>query len=191
MANANDQLRTAIDVGSAKTWVLVAEITDSGLRNRSHGIADSLGSRKGVIVDLEKAIASIQRAIEHAEDGIAAPIERALVGVAGSHVRGINSMGGVITVASRPREITRDEIRQAVEKARAISMPPDRQVLHLLPQEFVLDGQSGMRDPLGMIGSKLEVRVHVVTAAASATQNVITAVNRAGIHVLDTVYEPL
>src|SRR5437867_10817171 len=124
MANANDQLRTAIDVGSAKTWVLVAEITDSGLRNRSHGIADTLGSRKGVIVDLEKAIASIQRAIEHAEDGIAAPIERALVGVAGSHVRGINSMGG-ITVASRPREITRDEIRQAVEQARAISIPPD------------------------------------------------------------------
>ena len=190
MANQNEHLLTAIDIGSAKTCALVAEITDSGLRYRSHGLADSLGSRKGVIVDLERAVASIQRAVEEAENGIGAPIERAIVGIGGSHIRGINSLGG-LTMGSRPREITRDEIRQAVEKARAIPMPDDREVLHLLPQEFILDGQPGMRDPLGMIGTKLEVRVHVVTAAASATQNVVTAANRAGIHVDDTVFEPL
>lgn len=190
MANQNEHLLTAIDIGSAKTCALVAEITDAGLRYRSHGITDSRGSRKGVIVDLERAVASIQLAVEEAENGIGAPIERAIVGVAGSHIRGVNSVGG-ITLGTRPREITRDEVRQAVEKARAIPMPDDREVLHLLPQEFILDGQPGMRDPLGMIGSKLEVRVHVVTAASSATQNVVTAANRAGIHIDDTVFEPL
>jgi cell division protein FtsA len=190
MANAHEHLLTAIDVGSAKTCALVAEITDAGLRYRSHGIADSMGSRKGTIVDLDKAIASIQRAVEQAENGIAAPIERALIGVSGGHLRGINSMGG-INFANRPREITREEVRQAVEKARAVSLPQDREVLHLLPQEFILDNQAEIRDPLGMIGSKLEVRVHVVTAARSAVQNVVSAVNRAGVHVDDTVFEPL
>jgi cell division protein FtsA len=190
MANSNEHFITAIDVGSAKTCVLVAEITDSGLRYRSHGITDSLGSRKGAIVELEKAITSIQRAVEQAEDGLGAPIERAVVGVSGALVRGINSTGG-ITLGSRPHEVTRDEIRTAVEKARAISMPADRQVLHLLPQEFILDHQPGVRDPTGMIGSKLGVRVHVVTTAANTTQNVITAVNRAGIQVQDTIFEPL
>ncbi|HZR30569.1 MAG TPA: cell division protein FtsA [Terriglobales bacterium] len=190
MSNLNEHLLTAIDVGSAKTCALVAEITDAGLRYRSHGIVDSLGSRKGMIVDLERAVGSIQRAVEEAENGIGAPIERAIVGIAGSHVRGVNSLGG-ISLGTRPREITREEIRHAVEKARAISLPADRDVLHLLPQEFILDDQPGIRDPLGMIGSKLEVRVHLVTAAGSATQNVVTAINRAGIHVDDTVFEPL
>jgi cell division protein FtsA len=190
MGKPQAHLLTAIDVGSAKTCALVAEITDAGLRYRSHGITDSLGCRKGTIVDLEKAVVSIQRAVEEAENGIAAPIERALVGVSGGHLRGINSLGGA-SFGNRAREITRDEIRQAVEKARAISLPQDREVLHLLPQEFILDGQAEIRDPLGMIGSKLEVRVHVVTAASSAIQNVVTAVNRAGVQVDDTVFEPL
>jgi len=190
MGQPIEHLLTAIDVGSAKTCALVAEITESGLRYRSHGIVDSLGSRKGVIVDLEKAISSIQRAVEEAEDGIGEPIERAIVGVAGAHVRGVNSVGGII-LGSRPREVTREEIRHAVEKARSIPLPSDRDVLHLLPQEFILDNQAGMRDPVGMIGSKLEVKVHMVTAASTAAQNVVTAVNRAGIHVDDTVFEPL
>jgi cell division protein FtsA len=190
MANHNEHLLTAIDVGSAKTCALVAEITEAGLRYRSHGVADSLGSRKGVIVNLERAVASVQKAVEQAEDGISAPIERAIVGVAGSHIRGLNSVGG-ISLGQRPREITRDEIRAAVEKAKAISLPADRDFLHLLPQEFILDHQPGIRDPLGMMGSKLEVKVHVVTAANSATQNVVTVLNRAGVHVNDTVFEPL
>src|SRR5437868_182756 len=190
MGNGNEHLLTAVDVGSAKTCALATEITDAGLRYRSHGIAESLGSRKGMIVDLERAVGSIQRAVEQAENGIGAPIERAIIGVAGSHLRGVNSLGG-ISLGARPREITREEIRHAVEKAKAISLPDDREVLHLLPQEFILDDQGGVQDPLGMIGSKLEVRVHVVTVAASAIQNVVTAVNRAGIHVDDTVFEPL
>jgi cell division protein FtsA len=119
-----------------------------------------------------------------------AAVEHAIVGIGGAHVRGVNSHGG-ISLGTRPREIGRDEIKQAVERARAIPLPADREVLHLLPQEFILDDQAGVHDPLGMMAARLEVRVHLVTAAASATQNVITAVNRAGVHVDDTVFEPL
>ncbi len=190
MPKPNENFLTAIDVGSAKTCVLVAEITENGLRYRGHGLAASRGSRKGIIVDLEKAVASIQKAVEQAEDGAGIAVEHAILGVAGSHVRGINTHGGLI-FGNRSREIGRDEIRQAVDKARAIPLPPDREVLHLLPQEFILDDQRGVHDPLGMIATRLEVRVHMITAATSATQNVITAVNRAGVHVDDTVFEPL
>jgi len=190
MPKPNENFLTAIDVGSAKTCVLVAEITENGLRYRGHGLVASRGSRKGIIVDLEKAVASIQKAVEQAEDGAGVAIEHAILGVAGSHVRGINTHGGLI-FGNRSREIGRDEIRQAVDKARAIPLPPDREVLHLLPQEFILDDQRGVHDPLGMIATRLEVRVHMITAATSATQNVITAVNRAGVHVDDTVFEPL
>ena len=190
MSKSQGNFLTAIDVGSAKTCVLVAEITENGLRYRGHGLGDSRGSRKGIIVDLDKAVASIQKTVEQAEDSAGVAVEHAILGVAGSHVRGINTHGGLI-FGNRPREIGRDEIRQAVDKARAIPLPPDREVLHLLPQEFILDDQHGVHDPLGMIATRLEVRVHMITAAASATQNVITAVNRAGVHVDDTIFEPL
>ena len=189
MPKTQEQFLTAIDVGSAKTCVLVVEITDHGLRYRGHGLADSRGSRKGIVVDLEKAVTSIQKAVEQAEDSAGFAIEHAVLGVAGSQVRGINTHGGI--VFNRAREIGREEIRMAVDKARAIPLPADREVLHLLPQEFILDDQSGVHDPLGMIASRLEVRVHMITVATSGAQNVITAVNRAGVHVDDTVFEPL
>ena len=170
MPNPQAKLLTAIDVGSAKTCALVAEITESGLRYRGHGVADSRGSRKGVIVDLEKAVASIQKAVEAAEDIAGAPIEHALIGMAGSHMRGMNSHGG-ITFGTRPREIAPRRSAQAVDKARAIPLPNDREILHLLPQEFILDDQPGVHDPLGMMAARLEVRVHMITSASSATQN--------------------
>ncbi len=190
MGKQNHNLLTAIDVGSAKTCALVAEITDAGLRYCGHGCVESRGFRKGIIVDLERAVSSIQKAVQEAEDICGAPIEHSLAGVAGSHIRGVNSQGG-IALGSKPREITREDIRQAVERARAIALPADRQVLHLLPQEFILDEQPGVHEPAGMIAAKLEVKVHVVTAAATATQNVVTALNRAGIHVDDTIFEAL
>jgi len=181
---------TAIDVGSAKTCVLVAEVSEHGLRYRGHGLAESRGLRKGVITELDKAVSSIQKAVEQAEDVAGIAIEHALVGVAGAHIRGVNSHGG-ISFNGRAREIGREEIRQAVEKARTVPLPGDREILHLLPQEFILDDQPGVQDPTGMMTTRLEVRVHIVTASASATQNVITAVNKAGVHVDDTVFEPL
>src|ERR1700740_1014882 len=190
MGNQQGNFLTAIDVGSAKTCALMAELTDTGLRYRGHGVADSRGSRKGVIVELDKAVASIQKAVEVAEDAAGAPLEHAIIGIGGGHVRGVNTHGG-ISLGTRPREIGRDEIKQAVERARSIPLPADREVLHLLPQEFILDEQAGIHDPLGMMAARIEVRVHLVTAATSATQNVITAVNKAGVHVDDTVFESL
>jgi cell division protein FtsA len=190
MTKEQQNLLTAIDIGSAKTCALVAEVTETGLRYRGHGVSESRGCRKGVIVDLDKAAAGVQRAVDMAEEMAGAPVERAIVGVGGAHVRGVNSRGG-ISLGTRAREITREEIRMAVERARAISLPADREVLHLLPQEFILDEQGSIRDPAGMVGCKLEVQVHVATAASTATQNVVTALNRAGIHVENTVYEPL
>ena len=133
MGNQQASFITAIDVGSAKTCALMAELTDAGLRYRGHGVADSRGSRKGVIVELDKAVAAIQKAVEAAEDVAGAPVEHAIIGIGGAHVRGVNTHGG-ISLGTRPREIGRDEIKQAVERARSIPLPPDREILHLLPQ---------------------------------------------------------
>ncbi len=190
MGSQTENLLTVIDIGSAKTCVLVAEVNEYALRYRGHGIADSRGMRKGVIADLDKAVGSIKKAVEEAENVAQAPVEHAIVGVAGSHIRGVNSHGG-ISLGSRSREISRDDVRAAVEKARSIPLPEDREPLHLLPQEFILDGQPGVHDPAGLMGKKVEVRVHVVTASGTAAQNVVTAANRAGIHVDDTVFEAL
>jgi len=190
MAKVTDNTICILDVGSTKTCVLVGEATDAGLRYRGHGIADSRGSRKGAIVELDKATASIQRAVEQAEAAAEIPIERATVGIGGPHIRGFNSRGG-IALASRPREINRDDVRQAVERARSVSLPPDRQTIHLLPQEFIVDEQGSIQDPTGMIGLRLEVNAHIVTAAAGPTQNLVTAANKAGIHVDDIVFEAL
>lgn len=190
MAKVTDNTVCILDVGSTKTCVLVGEITEAGLRYRGHGIADSRGSRKGVIVELDKATASIQRAVEQAEAAAEIPIERATVGIGGPHIRGFNSRGG-ISLGSRPREINRDDVRQAVERARSVSLPPDRQTIHLLPQEFIVDEQGSIQDPAGMIGLRLEVNAHIVTAAAGAAQSIVTAANKAGVHVDDIVFEPL
>jgi len=190
MSKRNENIITVIDVGSAKTVCLAAEITEQGLRYRAHGIVESRGSRKGVIVDLEKAVASVQKAVEEAEHIAELPLESAAVGISGPHLRALNSQGG-ISLGVRAREISREDMRLAVEKARSIPLPEDRQVLHLLPQEFILDEQTGIRDPFGMMGRQLEVRVHVITASNSATQNIVTVLNRAGMEVTDTVYEAL
>ena len=190
MGKQNQNLIAAIDVGSSKTCTLVAESTEAGLRYLGHGVSDSRGSRKGAIIDLEKASTSVQRSMEKAETAAGAAVESAVVGIGGSHVRGVNSRGGV-TLGTRPREITRDDIRQAVEKARVIPLPAEWQTMHLLPQQFIVDDQSNIRDPIGMLGSRLEVQIHIITSIGSVTQNVVTALNRAGVHVSDTVFEPL
>ncbi len=179
-----------VDVGSAKTIALVGEITENGLRYRGHGMSESRGSRKGAIVDLEKAGASIQRAVEEAERVAQTAVEHVVVGVGGIHIKGVNSRGG-IALGVRPREITREDIRQAVDKARSVALPPDRTVLHLLPQEFIIDQQGSIRDPAGMTGTRLEVNLHMVTGTSTVTQNVVTVINRAGIHVDDAVFEAL
>ena len=180
----------ALDIGSTKTCALIGEQNDDGgVRFAALGAAESKGWRKGQIVNLDLAVSSIRRAVEEAETIVGVPVESASVGVAGSHVRGINSRGGV-TVANRPRDIQRDDVRRAIEAARGITLPEDREVLHVLPQEFYLDGHDSIRDAIGMVGQRLEANVHIVTASGTATQNIVTAVNRAGVRVDDTVLEP-
>ncbi len=190
MSKHTDNLLTAIDIGSSKTCALVAEVTESGVRYLAHGVAESRGSRKGLIVDLDKAAASVQKAVEEAENAAGVAVERALAGIGGAHLRGVNSQGGLV-LGARAREIGKEDVAQAVAKARAIALPPDREVLHILPQEFMLDDQAGVREPAGMTAARIEVKVHLVTASTTATQNVVTTLNRAGIHVDDTVFEPL
>ena len=180
----------ALDIGSTKTCALIAEIEDSGARFLGMGAAESKGSRKGLIVNLDAAVGSIRRALEEAEGVANVPVESAVVGIAGSHVRGVNSRGG-ISLGARPRDIEKEHVRRAVDAARAITLPEDREILHVLPQEFLVDQQDNIRDPIGMVGQSLEVNVHIVTTSITATQNVVTAVNRAGVVVSDTALEPL
>jgi cell division protein FtsA len=181
----------ALDIGSTKTCALIGELDDDGgVKFAALGAAESKGWRKGQIVNLDLAVSSIRRAVEEAESIVSIPVESALIGVAGTHVRGVNSRGG-ITIGSRPRDVQRDDVRRAIEAARGVTLPEDREVLHVLPQEFFLDTHDNIRDAIGMVGQRLEANVHIVTASGSATQNIVTAVNRAGVRVDDTVLEPL
>ncbi len=185
-----DRYLAGLDIGSTKTCVLIAEIENEQVKFLGLGAAESKGLRKGQIVNLDSTVSSIRRAVEEAESVAGVPVESAVIGVAGGHVRGVNSRGGV-TLGSRPRDIEREDIRRAVDAARNITLPDDREVLHVLPHEFIVDAQDGIRDPLGMVGQRLEADVHVVTTSSSATQNLVTAANKAGILISDTVLEPL
>ncbi len=177
-----------LDAGSQKSCVLIGELTDGVLRYRGHGIEYSRGMRKGLIAELGPAAEAINKAALTAERVAHATIESTVVGIGGAHVRGVNSRGG-ISMGSRMREITREEVKAAVDRARSVALPPDREVLHLLPQEFILDDQAGIHDPIGMVGNKLEVNLHISTCSGGVAQSVITCANRAGLEVEDTVYE--
>src|SRR6202046_3088345 len=163
---------------------------EGGAKFAALGAAESKGWRKGQIVNLELAVSSIRRAIEEADVIVNVLVESALIGVAGVHVRGLNSRGG-ITVGAKPRDIQRDDVRRAIEAARGVSLPEDREVLHVLPQEFFLDRQDNIRDAIGMVGRRIGANQHLLTSSGTATQNIVTAVNRAGVRVDDTVLEPL
>jgi cell division protein FtsA len=185
-----DKYLIGLDIGSTKTCVLIAEIDDEQVRFLALGAAESKGLRKGLIVNLDSTVSSIRRAVEEAEGVANVPVESAVIGVAGNHVRGVNSRGGV-TLGHRSRDIEREDVRRAIDAARNITLPEDREVLHVLPHEFLVDAQEGIRDPVGMVGQRLEANVHLVTSSVAATQNLVTAANRAGILISDTVLEPL
>jgi cell division protein FtsA len=185
-----DKYVVGLDIGSTKTCALIAEIDEEQVKFLALGAAESKGLRKGLIVNLDSTVSSIRRAVEEAESVANVPVESAIIGVAGNHVRGVNSRGG-ITLGPRPRDIEREDVRRAVDAARSISLPDDREVLHVLPHEFRVDAQDGIRDAIGMVGHRLEANVHVVTSSVAATQNLVTAANKAGILINDTVLEPL
>jgi cell division protein FtsA len=185
-----DKYLVGLDIGSTKTSVLLAEMEDEQVRFLALGAAESKGLRKGLIVNLDSTVSSIRRAVEEAEGVANVPVESAVIGVAGGHVRGVNSRGGV-SLGPRPRDIEREDVKRAIDTARNIALPEDREVLHVLAHEFLVDAQTGIHDPIGMVGQRLEANVHIVTSSSSATQNLVTAANKAGILINDTVLEPL
>jgi cell division protein FtsA len=183
-----------LDLGSTKTCALVCKPNSEGrLEVAGLGVAESKGWRKGMIVNLDLTSLAVKKALEAAEAAAGVSIDCAYVGVAGAHIKGANSQGA-ITLGNSPtatREVERDDMRRVSQTAQGITLAEDRQLLEALPQEFLLDGQGGIRDPVGMVGARLEVNVHLVTASITAHQNVVTAANHAGVEVLNTVFEPL
>jgi len=179
-----------LDIGSAKVCTLIAAVRDSGLVPVGFGVAESRGLKKGSVVNLEETVQSIKRSVSQAETMAKVDVESVFVGLAGSHIKSFNSRG-VTPIASRSREIVGEDVRRVIETARAVALAPDREIIHILPQEFTVDDQDGIGDPLGMRGTRLEVNVHIVTSSTTAAQNIVTAVNRSGLLVGDTVLEPI
>ncbi|MDP2914347.1 MAG: cell division protein FtsA [Candidatus Aminicenantes bacterium] len=172
-----------IDIGTKKVTAVIGEITEERkLEVIGIGTADSKGLRKGVVVNLDITSAAIKKAQEEAELMAGVAIHSAFIGISGAHIKSFNSRG-VIAVSGKNREISRDDIRRVLEQSKAVSIPPDREIIHVIPQEFVVDEQDGIRDPLGMNGIKLEVNVHIVTGAITLVQNLRTCVERAGINI--------
>jgi cell division protein FtsA len=190
MSQKQDNLIVVLDIGSAHTRVLAADLNEGALRYRGHGVVESAGVRKGLISDLSPAAKAVKAANEQAENMARANIDVCVVGVGGPHIRGINTNGG-FELGSRMREITREDVRTAVERARAVERPPDREILHLLPRQFILDGQPGIFDPVGMVGARLEVDLHIATCSGSALQSTVTCANRAGLEVTEAVLESI
>ena len=180
-----------LDVGTSKTAAIVGEAMEEGtLDIVGIGVAEAKGIRRGLVVNLEAAVESIKKAIEEAELTAGVEIDSVHLGLSGGHAKAFNSRG-VVAVAGKNREITRDDVRRTIDAAKAVALPSGREILHVLPQDFVVDEQDGIRAPIGMTGARLEVNVHVVTGSASSTQNIVACVNRAGVAVVDTVLEQL
>jgi len=190
MTPKGEGVLAVLDVGSSRTRMLVAELQDGSLRYRGHGTVRSAGIRRGVIADLKPVTEAINQASVLAEASAQVVLEQCFAGIGGPHVRGFNSQGG-IALGSKMREITREDVRAAAERARTITLAGDREVLHLLPQHFLLDEVPGIHDPVGMVGHQLEVLLHMATCSASAHQSLVTCANKAGLEVTETVYEAL
>ncbi len=180
-----------LDVGTSKMAAIVAEaLEDGGLDIIGIGVVEAQGIRRGVVVNLEAAVESIKKAVEDAELTAGVEIDSVHLGLSGAHLKAFNSRG-VVAVAGKNREITREDVRRAIDAAKGVALPAGREILHVLPQDFVVDEQDGIGAPVGMTGTRLEVNVHVVTGSTSSTQNIVACVNRAGVAVVDTVIEQL
>jgi len=189
MVRDSKNLVVGLDIGTSKIVAIVAELGPEGELNViGLGTQPSRGLKRGVVVNIEATMASIQRVLEEAELMADCRIARVTTGIAGSHIRSLNSSG---MVAIKEGEVVQADIDRVIETAKAIAIPNDQQILHILPQEFIIDGQDGVREPLGMSGVRLEVKVHIVTGAVSAVENIAKCVRRCGIEVQDIVLQPL
>ena len=189
MTRETKDLIVALDIGTSKVVAVVAEMQPEGrFEVLGLGQHESRGMRKGVVVNIETTVNSIQRALEEAELMADCKIRDVFTGIAGSHIRSFNSSG---MVAIKDKEVTAADVARVIETAKAINIPTDQQVLHVLTQEFIVDGQEDIREPIGMSGIRLEVRVHIVTGAVSAAQNIVKCVRRCGLEVQDLILQPL
>ncbi|RPJ75732.1 MAG: cell division protein FtsA [Desulfobacteraceae bacterium] len=181
-------LVVGLDIGTTKICAVVGEVSAGGVDVIGMGTHPSVGLRKGVVVNIESTVNSIKRAVEEAELMAGCEITSVYAGIAGGHIKGFNSHG---VIAVKSREVTRGDIERVIEAAKAIAIPLDREVIHVLPQEFIVDDQDGIQDPLGMAGVRLEVKVHIITGAVTSAQNIIRCANKAGLDVCDIVLESL
>jgi cell division protein FtsA len=182
-------LIVGLDIGTSKIVAIVAEMRPDGhYEIVGLGQHDSRGLKKGVVVNIESTVASIQRALEEAELMADCKIRTVYTGIAGSHIRSFNSSG---MVAIKDKEVTEADMARVIETAKAVNIPTDQQIVHVLPQEFIIDGQEDIREPIGMSGVRLEVKVHIVTGAVSAAQNIVKCVRRCGLEVNDLILQPL
>ena len=188
MSKRAENLIVGLDIGTTKICCIVGNMTEEGLEVVGIGTSPSKGLRKGVVINIESTVAAIQKAIREAELMAGCEIKSVFAGIAGGHIKGLNSQG---VIAIKNREVTSEDLQRVIDAAKAIAIPMDREVMHILPQEFIIDDQDGIREPLGMSGVRLEAKVHIVTGAVASAQNIIKSCNRAGADVADIVLEQL
>lgn len=185
----NEEIIVGLDIGTTKICAIVAEQHEDGSTEViGIGTHPSRGLRKGVVVNIESTIESVKQAVEEAELMAGVEINTVYTGIAGGHIKGFKSRG---VIAVRDDEVTRYDMQRVIEAAKAVAIPLDREILHVIPQEFIVDDQEGIKDPLGMSGVRLEAEVHIITAAATTTQNIVKCVNRAGLDVAGVILQPL
>jgi len=183
-----DSIVVGLDIGTTKICAIVGEMKQEGLEIIGIGTHPSKGLRKGVVVNIDSTVQSIRKAIEEAELMAGCEINMVYVGIAGGHIKGFNSHG---VIAVKDREITKADIDRVIEAAQAVTIPTDREVIHVIPQEYILDQQDCIQEPLGMSGTRLEAKVHIVTAAVASAQNIVKSVNKAGLAVADIVLQQI
>lgn len=182
---------TGLDIGTTKIGCFIAEVDEGGdLKIIGVGNAPSEGLRYGVVVDVDKTVRSIKTAVERAEEMANVNADLVFAGIAGDHIRSINGRG-VVAISGENEEVSPDDVRRVIDAAKAVALPIDREIIHILPQEFVVDDQRGIRDPVGMKGVRLEAEVHIVTGAIASAQNIHRCIEKAGYSVADLVLEPL
>lgn len=184
-----ENIIVGLDVGTTKICAVVGEVVEGNkIDIIGIGTSPSKGLRKGVVTNIESTVESIKKAVEEAELMAGVEINSVYAGIAGGHIKSFNSRG---VIAIKNKEVTHADINRVIDAARAVAIPLDREVLHVIPQEFIIDEQDGIKEPLGMSGVRLEAEVHIVTGAVTSAQNIIKSVNRAGLHVIDIILQPL
>lgn len=191
MSYYDENIIVGLDIGTTKVCAIIGRINEyNTIDIVGVGVSPSKGLRKGVVVNIESTVHSVASAIEKAELMAGIEVKSVYSGIAGGHIEGINSRG-VVAVSTKSKEITQDEVERVIDAAKALALPMEREVIHVLPQEFIVDNQQGIKDPIGMSGVRLEAEVHIVTGAVASAQNIVKSVNRSGYAVNDIVLEPL